>query len=386
MKFKKSRAIYPVLIAVLLALAVSAQGQNSSPPVDGKLKSLMHTFYTQIVNLRPYLVSEERMKDPKAVKEIDLALSEMIKKIQAPTPKTIDSTPSFRITYDLIGSHLEETKEVLSRGELEYTRMRLNATTNFCIHCHSQIPEKSKGMLGISGLESDLAAPTMENAEFLFIIRRFDQALARYDAMARLFPKSAVSSDQLHQLYHRKLAIFARVYRDPQKAVDNFIADLKNPALPKDIQKNIKAWVEYFEEWKREKVDPATLSDEKLVDFVAKSLPDGISRKISPANPDAVNYLRLSGLLFERLMKKPTSPSVPEMLYNLALSEKHVSTIYWYPMSEIYLKECIQKFPKRPITRKCFSAYEKAMQDRYLGGGPLPEQIRQSIEALKTNL
>ena len=371
-----------ILVSTVVSIGIQAQSPEK-PTAKSDVKSLMHTFYVQMAKLRPYIVSEVKIKDPKATKEIDTALDEMLKRVKDALPEAVESTPGFRITYGLIESHLEKTKEVLGHGELEYARLRLNATTNFCIHCHTQIPESSKGGMNISSFIDEDEAPSMANAEFLFIFRRFDDALSQYDKLAREFPKSDVTSDQLNQLYSRKLAIFARIKRDAKEAVANLKEDLKNQELPADTRKNIQSWIAYFESWKKEKINPAKLSDKELVKFVAEKVPDGIGRKIAPDNPDAVNYLRLSGLLFERLMAKPTGTLVPEMLYQLARCEKHVSAIYWYPMGDIYLKECIQKYPRQAITKKCFAAYEQAMQDRYFGQGRLPEHVQRSIEALK---
>lgn len=374
-------------VTLFLLFNFSIHADEANPKaVDGKLKSLMHFFHGKLVQVKPYLVSEESFKSPEAQKAVKSMLEEMTQRAQSLPPETIEQTPGFRITYRLIGDHLERTKKALEHGELDYARLRLNATSNFCINCHSQVPERKSGLFSFSSAEKDLSEPTFENAEFLFILRRFDQAIEKYDQMIRTFPKSKLKADQFPQVYRRKLAIFSRVKRNPDDAIKNLREDLKNKQIPVDVQQNVISWIQFFENWKSEKTDPAKLSDEMLIQYVEKNVPEEITRQISPADPESVQYLRLSGLLYERLLKNPDSPQVPQMLYALALCEKHISPIYWYPMSEIYLKECIEKYPKKPITKKCYQAYEKAMQNRYLMKGPVPEHIKSTLNALKNYL
>jgi hypothetical protein len=378
------------VLTLLLALIIGAPAQvfaesDSMANADPRLKSLMHTFYGQMIALKPYLVSDEKMKTAEGKKQVKKSLDILTRQIKKSPPETIDQAPGFRITYNLIGSHIQKTQEVFDRNQFEYTRMRLNAMTNFCVHCHAQIPSKSKSLISFAPFQADTFEKSFENAEFLFVTRQYSLALSHLDELARKYPDSNVDADQLTRLYRRKLAIFARVNRNPDAAITNLKQDLKNEKLPLDTKRNIESWIAAFEVLKKEKANPEKMSDEKLLTYIEKNIPADMSRRIAPDHSDAVNYLRFSGLLFERLMKIPESPLVPRMLYALALCEKYASEIYWYPMSEIYLKECVQKYPKTEFAKKCFKAYEKSMLDR-AGTASDSEQIRQNIDALKKYL
>ncbi len=351
----------------------------------GQIKSLMHTFQAEIAKLRPYVTSEAAFADPKARVEIAASLNTLEKQASRSAPDGISSNPGFRITFDLMAQHLRQTKKVFDAGKYQAARIRLNATPNFCMSCHTQTPEKSDGILGAWG-KTELKEVTAGNAEYLFITRRFDEALKQMDELIRKFPKSNLKPDQFMDVYRRKLAIFARVKRDPAAAIVNFKKDLENADIPQDVRRNVEGWTSYFESWKSEKEDPSRLSTEKLVAYVSKSLPEEKFRKIAPADPDVVAYLRLSGLLYERLLNENDSPHVQEILYYLAGIERQLSPLYWYSLSESYLRECITKYAKKPYTKKCYDVLESDLRNRYSEQGKTEDDVQTQLDRLKEYL
>lgn len=215
----------------------------------------------------------------------------------------------------------------------------------------------------------------------MFITRRFDEALKAFDKLAREYPKSPVSADELVEVYRKKLAIFARIKRDPQMGIADLTEDLKNQNLPKDIRQNLKDWIEALNKWQSSKDQPDRLSTEDLVKYVSKNIPPLLDRKIAPSDPNLLLLLRLSGLLYERLYQEPNGAHTQELLYYLAVCERSLAPVYWYSVSEVYLKECVVKFPKQAYSKKCFDAYKENMEERF-SGRPIPEFIQSSIDAL----
>lgn len=62
-----------------------------------------------------------------------------------------------------------------------------------------------------------------------------------------------------------------------------------------------------------------------------------------------------------------------EMLFWLAKCERSLSTLDWYSLNEIYLKECIVQYPKQSYSKACYDAYAEGMQTFY---GPNRAQLR----------
>lgn len=351
--------------------------------VDGRTKAFMHTFVVEFAKMSPYLANDAAFTSEKGKATVSESINTLVNKAGNPPPE-LKQSPGFRITYGLLTDHLQKTQQALSNGELQYARMRVNGIGNLCAACHMQAPKISHFSAFEFVVERGKQA-SLENAEFLFVIRRYDEALALYDKLAREFPKNGLSSDQLGEVYRRKLGIFARVYRDPVKAIANLNMDLKNSNLPPPIRQSVDSWILALSQWKSEKVDPSRLETPALLSFVNKSLPTDVTRKIGPGHPQLLDILRLSGLLYERLYKEPSSDSAQELLYTLARCERSLSPLYWYSVSEIYLKECIVQYRKKPFSKKCYDAYSEGMLERY-SGKPIPEGVQQSIDALKDYL
>ena len=357
--------------------------KTSAAEVDGRTKALMHTFVVEFAKMSPYLASDSAFTSEKGKTTVTESINTLVKKA-GPPPSELNQSPGFRITYGLLTDHLQKTQQALSNGEMEYARMRVNGIGNLCAACHMQAPKISHfsafEFVAERGKEASLP-----NAEFLFVIRRYDEALSLFDKLAREFPKNGLSVDQLSEVYRRKLGIFARVYRDPVQAIENLNLDLKNSKLPPTIRQSIDSWIAALGKWKSEASDPSRLKTPALLSFVNKSLPSDVTRKIGPGHPQLLDILRLSGLLYERLYKEPGGEFAQELLYTLSRCERSLSPLYWYSISEIYLKECIVQYRKKPFSKKCYDAYSEGMLERY-SGKPIPEGVQQSIDALKDYL
>lgn len=336
--------------------------------------------------LRPLISSEAEFENPKAQPQIAASLNTLEKQLSRNAPKGIENNPGFRITYDLLAQHLRQTKKAFDAKKLPYARQRLNATTNFCMTCHTQTPEAKASFFGPLNEDSGLKPITVSNAEYLFITRRYDQALSKIDALVRQYPKSDLKSDNFMDVYRRKLAIFARVYRKPKDAIANFKADLASKEIPMDVRRNVEAWIQFFENWQKEKEDPAEFPTDKLLSFVEKNMPIEQTRQISPADPDVVAKLRFSGLLYERLFKEGNSPSAQKLLFYLSGIERQLSPLYWYSLSDAYLRECVIRYPKQSYSQKCYDAFATDLKNRYLDQGKGDDEVEAQLAGLKPYL
>jgi cytochrome c556 len=386
-KSRQLALLVPAAILIYLLAAATMNGAAAdSPPepkaTDGATKGLMHAFVLEFAKMNPYLTGDKAFNSAEGKATIGKSLKVLANKVKDPPP-ALEKSPGFRITFGLLADHLRKTEEAWRAGETDNVRMRVNGVGNLCAACHMQAP-KISNFSAFEFVTERSKAANFHNAEFLFVIRRYDDALALYDQLVRGYPKSGITSDQLTEAYRRKLAIFARVYRDPVKAGANLAEDLKNSNLPADIRKNIEGWSAALTAWKSEKTDPAKLTTPQLLDYAAKNLPADLVRKIAPDNPQLLNLLRISGLLYERLYREPPAPNkdTQGLLYFMAKCERSLAPLYWYSVNEIYLKECVVQYPKQAYSKKCFDAYQEGMQERYFGR-PLPESVQTSIEAMK---
>lgn len=175
--------------------------------------------------------------------------------------------------------------------------------------------------------------------------------------------------------------------REPRAAIDNLKKDLENKELPEETRADIKTWLASFSGWQSEKSKIEAMPADELMKYVAKIRPAANARKLESSDADVIRSLRVSGRLYELLVKDPAGPLNQEILYNLALFEKQLSRLYWYSLYQSYLRECVLKYPKKPLTKTCFDMYEADLREEFAAGlTALPEDVRQGIEALRKNL
>lgn len=374
-----------LLTYILIGTSAMAETTGESPGgAEIKLKMLMHTFRAEMENLRPFLVSEEKFQNPKARVKIEKSLEALQDRTQASAPQTVEANPGFRLNFAMMSYHFKKTKQAFDFGAYELARRNLNATGTFCIGCHSQIPEAKGKTRVIWGDEAGKGPVTMDTAEYLFVMRYFDLALKAYDELARGFPRNKMSSEQLPLLYRRKLALLARVKRSPDLALQNLRGDLENKKLPAAVAHEVRAWIESFEVWKNELVPLESLDPSKLLVSIKDNMPkSGVQM---PVDSDVVRYLRFSGLLYERLFKETGASTNQELLYLLAQIEKTLGRKYWYSLHQSYWRECVISFPKSEITKLCFDAYAKDIEEQFAGRAHVPVEIQSTVESLKRYL
>lgn len=369
--------------ALILAGLCFSGGASFAESDKAQIKRLMHSFVEELAKMTPYMASEKAFSSPEGKKLVGQALDRLNSKFDKP-PTALKETPGFAITFGLLEDHIKRTKTLFEKGELEYARMRLNGTTNLCASCHTQTPDFRKGS-AFYPFDDLSKKVSFENANFLFVIRRYDQALAQYETLIRDYPKSGLPSDALGEVFRRKLAIFVRVRRNPTQALESLNGDLKNDHLPSDVRQNIKDWIDDFKKMAAEKEDPSSFDTAHLLAYVKNKLPTEPVRKIPNGDPQLLNLLYLSGLLYERLYSEVKPDQIQELLYYLAVCERSLAPVVWYSIPEIYLKECVVRYPKRPFAKTCFNAYEEGMKERFFGRR-MPETIEESVSALKSLL
>lgn len=369
------------LVIALAAAGITAHADEHS----AKIKSLMHSLVLEYAKISPFMSDKSAFESEKGKKVVRQSLKVLNNKIQnSELGEETAHGPGFKISYHLLSDFISGTEKIFNSGELEYARMRINGLGNVCVSCHMQSP-KISSFSAFEFVTDKSSEKSFSNANFLFVIRRYDEALDMIDALIRGFPKTKISADQLNEAYRQKISILVRFFGDPDLTIKSLEEDLKNKELGIDIQQNIKSWLDAANGWKKEKEHPEKMSGSELIKYAEKEIPSDLDRKISPANPQLLKLLRISGLLYNQLFDGKSGAQTQAMLYWLARCERSLAPLYWYSLNEIYLKECVMQFPKKPYTKRCFEAYKQGMEERYLGK-KLPEEIQNSVEVLKKYL
>ncbi len=355
---------------------------KSKPP---ETRELMEQFLTQLIALKSYFVSEEKFVDPQNSAEISLLLKKFAEVAKKSKHDPVLNQDSFKFSRHVLEDHITDTERVFRLGSKSYARWKLKSTVSVCMSCHSQVPtaNRSFGEFG----NSKMFSSEFDQAEFLFATRAFDKAYDLYDKVIEGFPKNSYKADQVKAALERQVAFHSRLQRDPTKALAALKKHQKNKNLPKPLIKNIAAWISQFETWDKQPVfDPKTATDQEVVKFAKRTIEaKGASKMMDASDPNLVNLLRASGILFEYLQSHPRSSAGPEILYWLSVCDRSINNTFFYSLADLYLRECILKHPGHPIAKKCYNDYEEETTLGYTGssGTNLPAEVRSDLNQLK---
>ncbi|MCB0394869.1 MAG: hypothetical protein KDD25_09925, partial [Bdellovibrionales bacterium] len=301
--------------------------------------------------------------------------------------KVFDS-PNQRISLSTFRNHVDEMYGVFSSGNKRYAHWMLVSSTSMCVSCHTQLPQSADRKFGGIGDIKNLSGEKLfEEAEFMFISRRFDSSLAAYTRLIDGYPKNSLSVDSLNTSVRRVLTIYARVRRDPVGGALQFEKLFRNRKLPEFVRNNSKAWMGLFNIWKKEgPIDVEKSSGKDIISFVEKQLKKGLwDKMIEAGDPRAVTNLRVSGVLYEFLHLHPKGEYTPQMLYYLAKTEEALGSDFFFAINELYLKECIEGYPKSSIAKDCYKEYEEGVTVSYSGssGTHIPADVQKNLRRLR---
>ena len=325
----------------------------------------MHFFHEKLEDLSPFILTEKEFKNSKHKKKIQSILNQLEARVKKFTPKDLDQAPGFNVTYKLLGAHLSQAKKAFEEGEIEFARHQLSATTNFCTSCHGRLPIESS-FLDMSWMDgASLGANPKEvlrEADVLFIERKYKRALRIYSRWIRSYKGKTHSPLGLTQALQKKLIILTRVYRNPKGAIESFQKDLSNKDLPLMARGDIETWVSSFKDWQNDSVsDLSQMSEGEFLKRAQTKVESLLqSRALSGSSPGLVPLLRISGHLYEKVWRSPQIQQTPFYLYLLARSELKLDSLQLYSLSQLYLQECMDRYPRHEVAHLCCKALSKS--------------------------
>lgn len=363
-----------------LVFAFPSVDQQSAPPANSTQK-IMNDFLNELTGLKEYFISEEKFVDPKNSSEISKRLKSFASLASQTKHDPTLRQENFKFSREILEKHIIETERVFRLGNKSYARWQLAATASICMSCHTQMPSESRALKDFENLKP--FPSDFERAEFLFTTHAFDKSMDLYDKVIDGYPKNKISLDQVETALERQVAYYSRIKRDPQTALAKMNEHLKNPALTPPLTERIKSWNSQFQAWNQSKAfDPQRATEKQVLAFAKKNIEtDWKVDMVSVGEPNLVRNLRTSGLLYEYLQNHPSAKSVPEILYWLAVSERTLNRNFFFSLSDLYLRECMSRYPASPIAKKCYDEYEAEMILGYTGsrGTELPDEVKAEL-------
>lgn len=368
-----------VLLLVLLLTGTSGLTAHT------EVKPLMNQMFNDIFDLKPFIVSEEAFKDPKNSEAITKSLKHMVEVSKNINHEMKIQRTGFQVSAKILTQQLREAQVVFETGNKPYALWMLKSTLGVCMNCHTQLPSASTHLTTLN--KGHILSNPFEEAEFLFVIRNFDEAMKLYRQALSGYPKNMVSVESLEKIVYRQLFYYVRVKRDMSELVKVLETNLKSKDLPKNLTAKLQGLKAAAIKMKSEPYPVySSLQEKELRSYVESALKAELAGSFDFGSPQReLQYLKVSSVLFEYLDQNPGTHLKPDILYWLSLCEIRFSHQMLYSVPELYLKQCVLEFPKNPVAKKCLTEYQDLVTMAYSGssGTHIPAEVAKEIKMMQ---
>lgn len=351
----------------------------------GDVKPFMDQMLHEIFTIKPFIVSESSFKDPKNSEKIEGSLKKMIELSKKINHEDKIKKTGFQVSGKMLTEQLSETELVFQHGNKDYAFWKLKSTLGVCMSCHTQLPAVSTKFTTMN--TSNILTNPFEEAEFLFVIRNFDEAMKLYSKALRDYPKNNVTMDSLEKAIYRQMFYYVRVKRDFKSLVKTLGEDKSNTKLPNRLLKNIDGLISAAEKMSSEPYPSFTIQQEaELRKYVETALKEELQGNFNFEKArEALLNLKVSSVLYEFLSQSPKTSLKPDILYWLSFCESYYTHQTFDSLPEMYLKQCVVEFPKQPVAKKCLKEYKDLILMAYTGSGGtnIPDDVNREIRAME---
>lgn len=365
------------LYADVAQAAADHPGQHTKP-----LNHLMAKIASVMVTNYPAIVSNQTLTE-KEKETLQLATQELKSLFEQAKPLINQKSDTYQISYDLIISHLEKTSTAFRQKNVIYARKRLRSLGAICTSCHTQDTELRTVF---SGRERSAFSSDFDYAEFSYMTRNYDDAIKYYEK----FLSSSLSKTELQIIspLQRMMTIYVQIGQDLSGAkfrLSKYSSLKQHTAKTKD---HLQQWISGLDKLKADKVSGSdNLTFPMLKKLVQRYIgeTDQLQAEYFSTPEDEVARVWLRGRLYHYLNSNPPIDEVPTILYWLSICDRTLGYSFNFSFADLYLKDCVSRFPSHPIAELCFKEYENFITTSYSGsaGVFLPEDVEDELFLLK---
>ena len=349
------------------------------------VKADMDRMLSEIFTLKPYMVSDEKYRDPKNAPVILKSLQRMSEiAVQINHEDKIKKT-GFQAPAKVLGQQLKEAQIIFEAGNKDYSLWMLKSTLGVCMSCHTQLPSVSTRFNTLN--KTKLLVDSFEEAEFLFTIRNFKEAMPLYLTALKEYPQGKVTIDSLEKIIYRQLYYYIRVERDFKALAKTLEEDLQNKKLPTHQRAKISELIKASKEMSADKFPEFSANQTaELRTYVETNLRRELAGEFNYGDSKKdLNYLKVSGIMYEFLNANPETPLKPDILYWLSFCETQYRYQAFYSLPELYLKQCVVDFPESKVAPKCLKEYQDLITFAYSGsrGTHIPSDVTKELKTMQ---
>lgn len=355
-------------------------------------KAVMANVYDSYVKIIPFAYSSKIIdfKNKKTKEELLTNLNDLSQFFKGAKHAEFFGRPGFRPSLETINEHLEETILSVQSNNFIFAQKRLNVLGALCVSCHSQLPESvSKNAFrdNIKKEKRERFDSDFSYANYLYLVRRFDESKAMFEKAieSSIGHSGKYTNQEVASSLRKILSIDTKIKFDYAKASAFVTKWEKDSRLSINDKKMVKRWALNLKNWKD--FNPEAIKS--MPDFIQKNLaPLDMKKELIFSGEDDVTLLTASGVLLNYLVENPNSELAPEILYWLSLVEHRMSQTYFYSLGDLYLKDCIKKYPTSPYAKKCYQEYADSIEAGFSGssGTDIPPEEKRELLKLKSLL
>jgi len=358
-----------------LALTLASSSLISADEVRREMKAI----HGVMEELFPLAVQSKTLsgKDKENLKTQIAALRDHVGKLQ---PSSEERSDPFQISLEMLTEHLNHSLSAIENKEYGYAISMVRELPQLCSTCHTQ-DERIKHF-DTTDIKENLKSD-FERGEYHFMTRDYQEALLDFNdhlAKQRKVSHGKGNSEAMEKI----LLIYLNVYRDPESAITYFDRLLDSGKLNIDFAMDVNQWLHGLD---AVKTGPYKIDDikdiEKEVDKILtfeneQDMPMFISEE------NKVSALWLRGLIYDFIKRNPKHKDAPKLLYWLAGLESSLEYGIYYQLPEIYLKNCVVKYPQHTYAEKCLEKFKSHVTLQYTGssGTHIPSYKQVELDKL----
>jgi len=344
-----------------------------------ELQLAMNQMSEDFFKLRIFARSDKEFSDPKNDAEIKKLLANVVRSAKITHKNNKLSTGNYVISSDALIEHLVANEKLFLSDRKDFARWTTVSTQFVCMSCHTQFPSYGK-KFELSSEQKKLFSD-FEQAEFLFASRDYDQALLLYEKILANSEKYGVMD--LEKSAERIVVYYARLRRDFKAALAKLQQIEANVKAPDFLKSELKMWIEQSKFLLTlPDFDPKTCTEKQILDLIKK-----LKNPVQLKNSENLFVIHqyVAGLLYEFLKTRPPSKVTPEIMYELAVLDDLLDQNFFFSLGDIYLRECISRFPKSKAARRCYAELEERTVLSFTGsrGVSVPKDVQEDLKKLK---
>lgn len=345
----------------------------------------MNRAFTALSELIPFLTEKEKFMEKKNDPIIAARITELQAAFKAAKHDTLIKEDLFAPSYVLINENIAGSLKAFKQGEKEHSLWLLKEVTTHCLDCHTRMPTSHPSSFQNGDMTIDQSK--FENSYNLgiaqLIVRRYVDAKTSF---IRSIDEKLIKKEitDLILPFKQLLLIETKVLKNPGNMILELSKYIERKDLPEEVRRTTTEWMKRLKYWKGRKVLSNGLrSDDEISTFIQKELIPLRKNALYDDGYD-VDLLIASGLLSNYLFENPTSSKAPDISFWLGWSEKHLKRENFFGSGDLFLKQCIKRYPTLPIAGQCLEEYKESVNFTFSGssGTDIPADVQKELEDL----